>query len=76
MSAPATAAKAIEDCARCSETMRCPSVEIMTTIIENALADAVTEERNRIRANIVCDMATGAGDYSEAEDYAEKMVRP
>lgn len=32
-------------------------------------------ERARIRSRIVTDQATGAADYCEAEDYADRMVR-
>jgi hypothetical protein len=33
-------------------------------------------ERERIRDRITTDQATGAGDYAEAENYADRMVQP
>jgi hypothetical protein len=33
-------------------------------------------ERERIRDRITTDQATGAGDYTEAENYADRMVQP
>src|SRR5208282_474335 len=36
---------------------------------------AATEKlREEIRNEIICDRATGAGDYSEAEEYANRIV--
>lgn len=32
------------------------------------------EERQRIRSRLIADQATCAEDYSEAEEYADKMV--
>ena len=55
-----------------------PDELIGQATIHKALAEhdaqVRAEERERIRDAIITDQTTGAGDYSEAEEYADKIV--
>src|SRR5208282_5396555 len=54
---------------------KCKLEAALAASVSPAGDGAATEKlREEIRNEIICDRATGAGDYSEAEEYANRIV--